>query len=340
MTWRPVWPASGSAVRLAGPRRTGKVMLGFVIDGSLTAMIGRRARQWCGGAAAGIRGLGVVLVLVWSGAAAQAGPAAQRCLLAMEGLPAERAVSPAERCPALIEALGGSAPDRWTAEPVPARALRTLARSMLPAERPLIRVDPEQLQRIVDATYLPAVPPWLQRLREWLTPEQPQASEPPAWARALVDWVQANSGWLRPLFEGLLVLTVVVLIGWIVLGLPRPRLRWRWVRGRRGGTAPQAPPAAARQRLEDIAGLAPAAQVPAALAWVIEQWARGGDLPRARRMTNGQIRRHLAGRDPDRAEAFAALARAAEAALYGGRQPDDAQRSRCLRLARELGGQG
>ncbi|MBA1148200.1 hypothetical protein H0Z60_14185 [Ectothiorhodospiraceae bacterium WFHF3C12] len=260
-----------------------------------------------------------------------------QCLAALEGLPSDARVSIETRCPALAEAARTEAPaPGWLLEPVSVAELRGLARGFTPIEQGRITVEMDQVDQVVAESHVPALPDWLRRLREWLDSQAPEPAEEPNWVRAVADWLDANGHWLMPVLQGVLAVVALGLIAWILIGLRWPRMgRWRRTRyaageGRTGAAV------AAPRRLQSVDELAPAEQVPAMLAWLVEEWERNGRMPGARRMTNGLIRRRLDGAQADSAPAFRELSLAAESALFGGRVPDSERRRRCLQLAWEL----
>jgi len=296
-------------------------------------------------AAAGRRparaGLACVLLLSLAAGPARAGLA--ECRRALAERAPDATVVPARICPEVVADLSRRGLARRLQPspevPVAAGQWRAMLAQLEPGGGTRVTVHPGALRQLVADTRLtPPVPGFWKRLVDWLKDYVGRSEQPPHWLKALGEWVQANTAWLSPAFQGVLFAALVLVVAWILRGVPWSRLRlptgWRPARGRidagrrDAGSAPSP---------ETIARLAPADQAPALCAWVVSRWAASGAVAEAPRMTDGQLHAWLAAHRRGAADGFAELAAAAEESLYGGRIPDQAARERCFVVARRLG---
>jgi hypothetical protein len=172
----------------------------------------------------------------------------------------------------------------------------------------------------------------------WFKAEE-QGGEAPAW---LLELIERIPKWLGPaLFFGSLAALVIALATIIVI-----ELRAAGVFRRRAGVAGTPAATAAALAAAPAAGLElagigalPLREQPAALLlWAIRRLVARHVLPADRSLTNGELLALVGTRAPDELPVFRRLARAAEAVVYGARDPAERETRELLEALRTPAG--
>ncbi|MGH8581753.1 MAG: hypothetical protein ACREWG_02995 [Gammaproteobacteria bacterium] len=266
------------------------------------------------------------LLLVVATGPVAAAEALEQCLARLSAGP----IAPLTRlCPDLR---GGG--DRCAGQDCAARQtladLDVMLRQDYVRRLPRYRLDFQGLAQILrDARKPPERPdPWArfrERLERWL---ERYGIEPRHW---FTQWRRHFEAWLAPLRPPESVWRWLLRLFWIAMALVLARLAVRILREviprlarRRPPPRSEAPrpgtalPAFDWRRLE---GLPPARQAPAVLSHVIAVLAARGLMADRASATYRELQRALPDRPPEAAAAFGALRLAAEAGLYGDRDP-------------------
>lgn len=171
------------------------------------------------------------------------------------------------------------------------------------------------------------------RFRAWLLEHLRTDEEPPGW---LVDWldsVEFDPDTAAFIFKALLVV-VVLLALWVVLNeLMKADLRLGGRNARREKSSARQTASGGGKAIESIS----ATDQPAALLRrVLDALDRAGIIAVQRAWTNREYASAVRRRLPGAAQAFAALATAAELSVYAGRNPDEQERGQLFRQAEQI----
>lgn len=269
-------------------------------------------------------------------ATAEVGRRLDRCLSALdagaEPVPPYRRLILEEVCPGLAQAVAElpaagslSQPLDQQTTPNQIHDLRALLGSYASPPASIERFDfaalPELLARTLEVQPAPPVS-WWQRFKDWLAQKLRGSGEsdyrwlteflksldPPEWLADLI---------LRGSVAVILLLALAVVVNELRAANPSSWLQRR-NRGQRTSRVSTVP-GAARLAWKDVASLPPGQQPAALLRLVLQELIERGLLPDDQSLTNGEMLARLGAAARAHAAAFAELAAAADAVLFGNR---------------------